>query len=135
MTEEQKRYKRIDCPEFEGHFQIHDMSNEDESMMCGEDIEYQLNSYEAQIKEIREVRDKMASFLAVSESRVKELERENMDLKREREEMEGKIEIYELHGCVKEGFQIISEDAISYLYDNYPEAYEGFYERVPGEGK
>jgi len=29
-----------------------------------------------------------------------------------------------------EGYQIISEVAISYLYHNHPEAYKGFYERV-----
>ena len=29
-----------------------------------------------------------------------------------------------------EGFQMISEEAISYLFKNHPEAYKGFYERV-----
>jgi hypothetical protein len=30
------------------------------------------------------------------------------------------------------GFQVVSEDAIKWLYDNYPEAYQGFYDRVSG---
>ena len=72
MTEK-KRYKRIDCPEFEGFFQIHDMSNEEESMMCGEDIEYQLNSYEAQIKDLKEVIDQMTEFLAINETLLKDI--------------------------------------------------------------
>jgi Lar family restriction alleviation protein len=28
------------------------------------------------------------------------------------------------------GKQLISEEAITYLHDNHPEAYEGFYERI-----
>ena len=31
-----------------------------------------------------------------------------------------------------DGKQIIDNAAISYLYDNHPEAYKGFYERVNG---
>lgn len=30
------------------------------------------------------------------------------------------------------GYQIVSNEAITWLYENYPEVYKGFYERVDG---